>query len=412
MKILQVNCVYKRGSTGKIVYDIHRGLQEQGIESIVCYGRGQKVHESNVYKISSEVLAKLNALRARITGLQYNGSSIATNKLINIIKKEKPDIVHLHCINGYFVNIYRLFGFLKNNKIKSILTLHAEFMYTGNCGHAYECNKWMTGCGNCPQLWNATKSYRFDCTHSAWIRMKNAFDGFDTLKIISVSQWLKNRAKQSPIMQGYDIDVVENGIDTEETFYSRDFQYLKEKHGLKDEKILLHVTASFSMREDDIKGGRYVVKLAERLKRENIKIIVVGSRDLTMSLPDNIINVGRINNQKELATYYSMADLTVLTSKRETFSMICAESLSCGTPVVGFKAGGPESIALKNYSAFVEYGDLYALEKTVIEWLNVKSSLTPNIIPNIANQVYSRKNMGLEYIKIYNQLNQNIIQRS
>jgi len=200
MKILQVNCVYKRGSTGKIVYDIHRGLQEQDIESIVCYGRGQKVHESNVYKISSEVLAKLNALRARITGLQYNGSSVATNKLINIIKKEKPNIVHLHCINGYFVNIYRLFDFFKNNKIKTVLTLHAEFMYTGNCGYAYECEKWITGCGNCPQLWNATKSYRFDRTHSSWIRMKNAFDGFDTLKIISVSQWLKSRAKQSPIM--------------------------------------------------------------------------------------------------------------------------------------------------------------------------------------------------------------------
>lgn len=403
MKILQVNCVYKRGSTGKIVYDMHKGLQEQGIESVVCYGRGQKVNESNVYKTSSEFLAKLNALSARITGLQYNGSSIATNKLINIIKKEKPDIVHLHCINGNFVNIYRLFDFLKNNKIKTVLTLHAEFMYTGNCGYAYECVKWMTGCGNCPQLRNSIKSYRFDCTHSAWIRMKNAFDGFDTLKIISVSQWLKSRAKQSPIMKGHDIDVVENGIDTEGTFYSRDFQYLKEKHRLKDEKILLHVTASFSMREDDRKGGRYVVKLAERLKRENIKIIVVGGRDLTMSLPDNIINVGRINDQKELAAYYSMADLTVLTSKRETFSMICAESLSCGTPVVGFKAGAPEQISLKEFSKFVEYGGIDALEILVREWIYKKSEIK-NVIEKQAHKRYSKVNITNKYIEVYKRL--------
>jgi hypothetical protein len=87
MKILQVNCVYKSGSTGKIVYDIHRVLQEEGIESVVCYGRGPKIYEPNVYKTSSKLLAKFNALRARITGLQYNGSLIATNKLINIIKK-------------------------------------------------------------------------------------------------------------------------------------------------------------------------------------------------------------------------------------------------------------------------------------------------------------------------------------
>ena len=168
---------------------------------------------------------------------------------------------------------------------------------------------------------------------------------------------------------------------------------------------MLHVTASFSLREDDIKGGRYIVKLAERLKGENIKIIVVGSRNLSIDLPDNVINVGRTNNQKELAAYYSMADLVVLTSKRETFSMVCVESLSCGTPVVGFKAGAPELIALKDYSKFVEYGDLDSLEKVVVEWIGMKEDLTFNAISNKAREIYSRQNMGLKYLNVYNELN-------
>ena len=406
MKIIQINCVYKRGSTGKIVYDIHNVLLDEGIESIVCYGRGQKENELNVYKTSSELLAKFNVLKSCITGLQYNGSWLATNTLLKIIRKEKPDIIHLQCINGYFVNIYRLLNYLKNNKIKTVLTLHSEFMHTGSCGHAYDCERWKEGCGNCPQLRIATKSYMFDRTKTAWTKMKNVFADFENIKIVAVSKWLEDRAKKSPIINQHSFAVIHNGIDTNDTFKPRYYGYLKEKHNLKNEKIILHVTASFSLRENDIKGGVYVVKLAEKLKDKNVKIIIIGSRDLSIELPENVINIGRTNKQCELATYYSMADLTLLTSKRETFSMVCIESLSCGTPVVGFKAGGPESIALNKYSEFVDYGDVNELETTVIKWLEVKSIITSNTISNDARQKYSSRNMGLEYLKIYRELDQ------
>lgn len=73
MKILQVNCVYRKGSTGKIVYDIHTELQKQGIESVVCYGRGEKICEPNVYKTCPEWYSKLNNLWSRLSGLIYGG---------------------------------------------------------------------------------------------------------------------------------------------------------------------------------------------------------------------------------------------------------------------------------------------------------------------------------------------------
>ncbi len=106
MKILQVNCVYKLGSTGKIIFDIHTYLQQQSIESVVCYGRGKIVNEPHVYKVCGEVYSKINNVWSRITGIVYGGLKHSTNKLKSIIENEKPDIVHLHCINGYFVNIY------------------------------------------------------------------------------------------------------------------------------------------------------------------------------------------------------------------------------------------------------------------------------------------------------------------
>ena len=394
MKIMQINCVYNTGSTGKIVHDIHNSLIEQGIESIVCYGRGKKVNEENVYKTSSELLAKFNNVKSRFTGIQYNGSFFATRKLIGIIKKTQPDVVHLHCINGFFVNIYKLVEYLKKNKIKTVLTLHAEFMHTGSCGHAYDCEKWKTGCGKCPQIAEATKSYFSDRTHECWKRMKSAFEGFDGLYITSVSPWLQSRAEQSPIMSQYKHSSILNAIDCN-VFKLKDYTDLKAKIGIKDEKIILYVTSGF---KSTIKGAKYVFELAERLKNDNIKFIIIGNNDAgSVEMPSNVIDFGRTENQAKLAEFYSVADLSIITSKRETFSMPVAESLCCGTPIVG-----PESIAIPEYSEFVEYGDMDALEVAVRKWLNAEYDKEK--ISQKAIQKYNKKRITEEYIEIYNEV--------
>ena len=357
MKVLQVNCVYNTGSTGKIMADIHTQLQLRGIESVVCYGRGKKVSEPNVYKTCGEFYSKFNNLLTRFTGIMYGGCWFSTNKLISIIKKEKPDVLHLHCINGYFVNIYRLIQWLKENHIKTVLTLHAEFMYTANCGHALDCEKWKTGCGNCPRRKQETKSLFRDGTAKSWRKMRDAFAGFEEdCTIVSVSPWLMERAQESPILRGFRHETILNGLDTENTFYPRNGDNLRRQLGLTGKSVVLHVTPSFSLDPDHIKGGWYVVELAKRMPE--ITFLVVGSRTPVENLPDNVVDIGRVEDQKKLAEYYSAADITLLTSKKETFSMVTAESLCCGTPVVGFRAGAPEQIALKEYSRFVKYGDL------------------------------------------------------
>ena len=402
MKILQINCVYKKGSTGKIVADIHTELLKDGYESVVCYGRGAKLSERNVYKIGSQISGKINALRSRITGVMYGGCYFSTKKLISIIKREKPDVVHVHCINGNFVNIYKLIEWLKNSGIKTVLTLHAELMHTANCGHAFDCEKWKTGCGKCPRLKQETKSFFRDGTHSSWMKMKKAFDGFnDKLTVTSVSPWLMDRAKQSPILADKNHTVVYNGLDTE-VFKLYESNELKDKHGITDEKIIFHATPDFNNNPNHIKGGYYVLKLAEKMKNENVKFIVAGNYDESIKIPENMIMLGRVNDQKTLARYYSMADVTVLTSKKETFSMICAESLCCGTPIVGFKAGGPEQISLPEYSSFVEYSDVDALHSAVCEMLERGLSKAEISVP--AKEAYSKQSMVNSYINTYNAL--------
>lgn len=397
MKILQINCVYKKGSTGKIVYDIHNGLINSGFESIVCFGRGTRIKEKNIYKVSNEIYSKLNNFISRFTGYMYGGCFFSTKNIMNLIKKEKPDVVHLHCINGYFVNIYKLLEWLKKNDIKTILTLHAEFMYTANCGHALECEKWKIGCGNCPRLKQETKSMFWDRTHESWKNMYNAFKDFNNLTIVSVSPWLMERAKQSPILNDKKHITILNGIDTN-IFKRYDIDDLKNNMGLANKKIIFHATANFSDDMNKLKGGYYVLELAKMLKDENIQILVAGKYKTDIKVPRNVTLLGEVQEQELLAKYYSMADIALLTSKKETFSMITAESLCCGTPVVGFKAGAPEQIAIKEYSSFVEHGNMNELYKEVLKFLNIKKNIE---LEKKAKDKYSKENMINKYIEIY-----------
>ena len=404
MKILQINNVYDFGSTGKITRDIHHGLMERGFDSCVYYGRRYKTKDKNVHKVCSELYGKAQNGLSRFTGIKYGGCYFSTNSIIKAIRKEKPDIVHLQCLNGYFVNVYRLLTFLKENRIPTVLTVHAEFMYTGGCSHALECDEWRNpaGCGSikCPRYQKGIKSFAGDKSAKMWKLMADCFDGFDKLKVISVSPWLLERARQSTILKNKDHSVILNGIDTS-VFKKRpqsETDSLRHELGISyTKKIAIHVTPLFNDNPNNIKGGLWLIKTA--LELPETVFLIVGSYDKNVKVPENVILLGQINNRAKLAGLYSLADVTVLTSKRETFSMICAESLCCGTPVVGFKAGAPEVISIPEFSAFCEFGDTKKLAELIAG--RIYGGKDATAISYKAVKTYSTERMIDEYINVY-----------
>lgn len=399
MKILQINSMYNSGSTGKITADIHNVLLESDIESVVCYGRGEKTNEKNIHKVCTEFGAKLNSGLAQFTGLEYTALPFSLLRIISVIKKEKPDVVHLQCINGFFVNIYALISWLKKHKIKTLLTLHAEFMFTANCPHSYECISWQskTSCENCKNFKKATHSRYFNCTRLSFKKMSKAFEGFGkNLTVASVSPWLCERSKRSYILGGMKNITVLNGINT------KIFKPYEHENN-KSAKTVLHVTAKFSDAKGYPKGGDYVIALAKKMPDVNFVVVAKVLALANGSLPDNLKVITDIS-QSELAKLYSESDLSLITSKKETFSMPVAESLCCGTPVVGFEAGGPESIAVKQYSDFVNYGDFDALENAVKKMLKQSSNYDRKQISKIATAIYSEKSMADGYISAYKEL--------
>ncbi|MBR5236036.1 MAG: glycosyltransferase [Clostridia bacterium] len=401
IKVLHINCS-DVGSTGKIIEDISAHSQ---VLSVLCTPHIKKP-ESSIKKFKTSFPYEQGIYKrvCRIYGLRYGFAPVSTARIIHHIKKEKPQVVHFHSANMNTVNLYRVLKFLKRKNIPTVVTNHAEFFYTGSCGYAHECDRWKTGCGKCPRLTYASDSKLFDRTHTAWKKMKAAFGGFKKIQIVSVSPWVDERVKQAPIMNELPHDVITNGINTQCFSFKKDFDIHKEYNLSPDTKIIFHVTSGFSRSENHIKGGRFILALAEALKDEPVVILVAGSHEQGIKVPDNVILLGNLLNQEILAAHYATADLAILASKRETFSMPVAESLCCGTPIVGFKAGGPESIAMPEYSEFVSYGDVDALKEAVLKWLDCKKTIGAQVISEKAKELYAASVMAEKYVSVYQSL--------
>jgi len=394
--LIDVNC--KNSSTGKIVYDLYTDLKNSGHTAAICYGRGPIIEEPDIYKFSSDIEMYLHALLTRLTGLTGCFSPFATHNLIKFMKRYKPDAVHIHELHAYFVNLAPVINYLKCNNIKTVWTFHCEFMYTGKCGHAYDCEKWKTQCGHCPQVKEYPASWGLDFTRKMFKDKKALFAGFDNLTIVTPSQWLADRVKQS-FLGDKTIQVVYNGIDTDNIFHPRKFDHLKEKYNITDEKIILSVAPGLM---EPGKGGRYVIALAEKMHNEKVKFILIGVDDPSGKFADNVIILGRIKNQIELSEYYSMADITILVSMKETFSLICAESLACGTPIAGFDSGAPKEVAPEGYGSFVPYGEIDTLERTIrqaLEHPEVYKSKDECV--SFCQKHYAKQIMYSNYLKLY-----------
>ena len=390
MQVLQINCVYNKGSTGRIVSDLHRYYLAHNIDSYVVYGRGETSEDQNVIKVSKEIGSKARNIISRATGDLYGMAMLSTWQLQKTISDLDPDIVHLHCINGYFCNVFRLLSWLKSKRIPTVITQHAEFFYTGNCGYAFECEQWRRGCQKCASPKKAIGSANGAAVRSNWQRMRDAFEGFEKLQLIGVSDWISNRSNESGILGQYPCKTILNGLDTERF----SFQGRNEHEGYE----IIYVSPYF---EDENKGGKWLLQLAEETESLPIHYTVIGRTEREYSLRNTTFK-GVITNKQELARIYSNADVCVLTSKRETFSMVCAEALCCGTPVVGFEAGAPETVCIPEFSSFVPYGDLMGLKKALLEMLERKTDKAG--LSAQARKKYSCETMAENYLAVYRQM--------
>lgn len=363
MKILLVNSVCGIRSTGRICTDLADALSELGHEVRIAYGRETvpPKYEKYAFKIGNSLSVKEDMLLSRLVDNAGFNSRSATRAFVEWIKEWDPDIIHLHNIHGYYLNVEILFDYLKKSGKKVIWTLHDCWSFTGHCSYFdfAKCDAWQTGCEHCIQIREYPKSIIISRAHSNYIKKEKTFTGVPGMMIITPSYWLANIVKQS-FLKEYPVLVIHNGIDTK-VFKHTESDILK-RHHLEGKKIVLGVAAIWSQR----KGLHFFYQLAGLLP-EQYRIVLIGlSKKQIEALPEGIIGFQRTDNVQELVEWYSAAEVFVNPTLEENYPTTNIEAQSCGTPVISFKTGGSTESAYC-YGACVEQEDVDAIANCIKE---------------------------------------------
>lgn len=393
--LIDVNC--KQSSTGQIVYDLYSYIKSRGGEAAICYGRGPIVVEPNIFKFGLDWETKLHALLSRITGLNGCFSFFSTRRLIHYIQKYNPDVVHIHELHAYFVNIKPLLEYLSSKGIRVIHTLHSEYSYTGKCGHSVDCVKWKTECDNCPRLHDYVKSLAFDRTNYLFCQKRSLFQGFKNLYLTAPSEWLCNRITES-FLKGFPLKLIHNGVNTD-IFKPVDCSDLREKYHIEsNEKVFLALAPNLM---SNSKGGAFIKEIAEMMRDESIRFIMIGVDGESEKIENNVIICGRIYDKRILAKYYSMADAFIICSKRENYPTTCLEAQSCGTPVYGFATGGTAETLLTDASeSLVEYGSTSKLVEK-LKTVPQKTDQSVSALRELAINNISKERSLKDYYSLY-----------
>lgn len=389
MKVVQINH-FSYKAAGSIMMNLHNEMLKRGIDSYVVWGRGREVQNEHEYYMDDKLGVNLHALYTRLTDRTGFASIKATEKLINKLEEIQPDIIHLHCVHGYYINLKLLFNYIRKNKIKVVWTQHDCWSFTGHCAYfdAIGCEKWKTGCYSCKQLKTYPAAY-VDSSKKNWIDKKNLFSGLD-IQIVTPCKWLSGLVKDS-FLGEYPVEVIYNGID--DTVFSRTNRQFRIKNGIENKFMILGVASEWTER----KGLKDIISLHEKLNPDNYQIVVVGlTEDQLKQVPEGIIALQRTSNVQELVDIYSSADLFFNPTYEDNFPTTNIESIACGTPVLTYRTGGsPEAVGCLN-GAVVSPGDLESVINIIDAIKSRKKEFTVKL-----NEEFKKSAMIDHYLQLY-----------
>ena len=365
MNVLQINTAVNTGSTGRIAENIGLAVISNGSKSTIAYGRESRKSTSQTIQIGTPLDYKLHGLKTRFFDKHGFGSTAATKKFIVEIKKLKPDVIHLHNLHGYYINVEILFNYLKTTNIPVVWTLHDCWPFTGHCSYFsfVKCDKWKTQCHHCPLTKCYPESFFIDNSFSNYNIKNGLFNGLKNMMLVTPSHWMRNLLKDS-FLKNYPAQVIHNGVDLQKFIPLRiDEATYREKIGAGDKNIILGVASVWDRR----KGLADFKLLAALLSQEDIIVLVGVSQEIIKDLPGNIIGIPRTENIDELVVLYNMATAFINPTWVDNFPTTNIEALACGTPVITYRTGGSIEAIDEAIGFVVEQGNIEGLMNAVKE---------------------------------------------
>ena len=399
MKVLQINTSVNTGSTGRVAENLGKLLISRGHESYIAYGRGNSQSQSKLIKIGSHNDIIFHVLKTRISDRHAFGSKTATINFTNEIESIQPDIIILHNIHGYYLNIEILFNYLRIKNIPVVWTLFDCWAFTGHCSYFDDinCTRWMSECYSCPKSHQYPRSYFIDNSLCNYRLKMKLFNSIPKLQIIVHSAWLGSLIRRS-FFKGYPTYIIPNGIDLD--IFKPNETTIRDKFGINDKKFILGCANVWDKR----KGFEDFLRLEKILDKGQI-ILLVGLTDKQIKkLPQGIIGIKRTENIQELAALYTSADVFVNPTWQDNFPTTNLEALACGTPVVTYNTGGSPEAIDANTGITVDKGNIEKLYEAINTILEKGKSSFSDACRKRAEQHYNFKDRLGEYITLFHEL--------
>jgi len=394
MKVLQINVAVNKGSTGRIAEQIGEVILQEGNESIIGYSREGLISKSKTIKIGDKFDFYRHVIHTRLFDNHGFSSKNTTISLTNEIDTLSPDIIHLHNIHGYYLNIEVLFNYINKKNIPILWTFHDCWPFTGHCSYfdRVDCQKWKTECYSCPMKKYYPTSWFIDNSKNNFKRKKKLFTTHKNITIVTPSLWLKKLVKQS-FFNNLSVKIIHNGIDLEV------FKPLQRSEK-SSKKILLGVASIWDSR----KGLDDFVSL-NNLLGSNFQMVLVGlSKKQIDNLPINIIGFERTENVEELVKLYSNADIYINPTYSDNFPTTNIEALACGTPVITYDTGGSPEAIDENTGLVVDKGDINGLKNAIDTIITEKKKFSVVLCNERAKKYFNKDDRFMDYYNLYKEL--------
>lgn len=396
--LLQINSVVNSGSTGRIAEEIGRTALNAGWRSVIAYGRNPRPSASEIIRVGNDWDVRLHGLRSRVFDDHGLGSRKATEAFIRKAEALAPDVVHLHNVHGYYLNIDVLFRWLAQSGVPVVWTLHDCWPFTGHCSHYTKigCDRWLTGCFSCPQKRDYPASLIFDRSRKNWEQKRELFSSVKNLTLVPVSDWLAGEVRKS-FLGDKKIVRIHNGTDTETFSPKTNGAAVRKKYGLGNRFVALGCAGAWG----ESKGLRHYAELAERTD-EDLAIVMVGVTEATAkTLPQNIIAIPRTESIEELATLYSAADVVLNLSYEETFGLTTVEGFACGTPGIVFRSTASPELITPETGIVVEPGDVDGVLAAIAEIRSHGKAAYSAACRSRALACFRKEDRWAEYLRLY-----------
>lgn len=335
MKVLIINQYCGFGSTGKIVKDIHDMLLENNHECCIAYGRYHENLDSyTTYEIGNTFNIYEHLVETRLFDNHGFASRNATKKFIHFIEQYKPDIINIHNLHGYYINIKVLVNYLVDRNYPIVWTFHDCWNFSPHGGYIDYQEKGIlpTKIKNKEELKEYPKAYLSIINN--YQRKKKIFTKLNFLTIVSPSYWLSDMIKDS-FFSKYPVETIHNGIDLT-IFYPETLL-----PNSINKKIILGVASVWDQR----KGLSFFNELAKNIDFNEYEIVIIGKLEEKINIHHRIRYIEQTKDVNELRKWYSQASVFVNPTLYDNFPTTNLEALACGTPVVTFNTGGsPESL--------------------------------------------------------------------